>query len=137
MRRVDGQKYCGAKECQRARKKAWRRNKYASDPDYRLNQQASTAEWLSKVGGAAQYYREYRKRKKLFASKRREEGKPALWQKPEDESLFAEISSGSDVSANRDAKKRKRQIKTGRYKMCLAGANRDAFWAEIRVITHS
>jgi hypothetical protein len=88
---------------------------------------------MSKVGGAAQYYREYRKRKK---PKRRETGKPVLSQKPEDESLFAEVSSGLDESANRDAKKQKRPIKTGRYRMCLAGANRDSFWAEIRVITH-
>ena len=52
-----GQKYCGSRECQASRKREWNRRKYASDPDYRLNQRESTEAWLSSQGGAAQYHR--------------------------------------------------------------------------------
>ena len=133
-RRVTEQKYCGAAACQRARKREWRQEKYQSDEDYRLNQKASTAAWMSKVGGAAHYYREYRRRKKRVAdsSGKKEKRRESKTSCPA--SLFAGINTGSDISANRDAKTHHSSIKPGRYKMSLSGANRDAFWAEIRVI---
>ena len=133
--RVADQKYCGAKVCQRARKREWRLKKYESDPDYRLNQKASTEAWMSKVGGAAHYYREYRRRKKAAADNSGKKVKPREPKKSCMASLFAGITTGSDASANRDAEVHNSPIKAGRYKMSLAGANRDTFWAEIRVIT--
>ena len=36
--RSKNQRYCGKKECQRARKRLWQKNKMATDPDYRANQ---------------------------------------------------------------------------------------------------
>ena len=58
-----GQKYCRQKACQAARKREWSREKYASDPDYRINQKESIDAWLETRGGAAAYYRDYRQRK--------------------------------------------------------------------------
>ena len=62
--RVKGQRYCGREKCQKARKNAWRRDRYAADADYRANQAQSTKAWLDSVGGAACYHRQYRKRRR-------------------------------------------------------------------------
>lgn len=138
-----GQMYCGEKACRAARKREWRRKKYASDPEYRLSQKESTAAWLAEQGGAAVYYREYRKRKR----QKRLDGQNAS----EGDSLrgatvvgeekgcaatrFASEASDSEVSANRDARSPKPLIKTGRYELFPIGANRDSITVEIRMIT--
>jgi hypothetical protein len=135
--RVIGQGYCGEAACQKARKNAWRREKYASDSDYRLNQRDSTDEWLNSVGGAAQYHREYRKKKKRCIAQLRSKAKRTL--EPtgsETASLFAGHVSGLDASANSDATFQKTFIKTGRYRICPESANSDAFMAEIRLISY-
>ncbi len=59
-KRTRDQRYCGERECQKARKNAWRREKYATDADYRANQRDSTKAWLSVRGGSAAYWRAYR-----------------------------------------------------------------------------
>jgi hypothetical protein len=58
------QRYCPERECQKARKNAWRREKYAQDSDYRANQRDSTNAWLHEQGGSAAYHRTYRNRRK-------------------------------------------------------------------------
>ena len=62
--RVKYKEYCGEPKCKQARKNAWNREKYASDPDYRANQKAGTETWLKSQGGSAVYFREYRRRRK-------------------------------------------------------------------------
>jgi len=148
--RVPGQKYCGEKSCQAARKSAWRRKKYVSDPDYRLNQKESTDAWLESVGGSAKYYRDYRRRKRRNEEQvvveevdlQRKETPPATAQttirapKEQDVTfLFADDASDVDKSANSDALFRETPIKTGLYRIFPAHANSDAFMAEIRVIS--
>lgn len=114
------QRYCGKAACQRARKKAWRRAKYASDPDYRLNQAHSTAAWLEKQGGAAAYYREYRRRRRQQGCSgvpvRRDEPPPG-------------------PSTNRDANSDDSPVLSGMYRLVpLCGANRDAISVQLSVI---
>jgi hypothetical protein len=99
-KKVTDQKYCGASACQKARKNAWRREKYASDPDYRLNQKESTEAWLLSVGGSAEYYREYQKKSNGVDWERQEakENSPSSLTKPSsseagDVSLFAGAES--------------------------------------------
>ena len=162
--RVPGQKYCGEKACQAARKRKWSRDRYGSDPDYRLNQQESTATWLESRGGAAEYYRDYRRRKRrevLAAAKdlgRRSRAKAVevggeavdelteaprqtglkVDRQPLDDRaafLFAGKDSDLDESANRDATCQTSAIKTGVYKISPSGANRDAVWVTIEVIS--
>lgn len=146
-----GRKYCGARECQASRKREWNRTKYASDPDYRLNQRESTAAWLSSRGGAAQYHREYRRCLRESAAVEtgcstkgdtESKGKRGLSDCSAgvvtggpSASMFAVEGSESAANANRDATSDKMQIKPGVYKICPAGANRDAIWVELRVIT--
>jgi len=134
--RVIGQSYCREAACQKARKNAWRREKYASDSDYRLNQRDSTNEWLCSVGGAAQYHREYRKKKRRIAQLRSEATRTAEPKRSETASLFAGQVSGLEASANSDALFQKVLIKTGRYRIYPESANSDAFTAEIRLISY-
>lgn len=55
---VKDQKYCSKPKCQKARKNLWRKNKLASDPDYKLNQYDSQKRWSSKNEGYWTNYRE-------------------------------------------------------------------------------
>jgi hypothetical protein len=146
-----GQKYCGLKECQASRKREWNRTKYANDPDYRATQRESTAAWLSSQGGAVQYHREYRRRLRESATlasgntksanaatqgeRERSDFSPSVVKRGGVASLFAGNTLGIDANANRDARSGETHIKTGIYKICPAGANKDAILVELRVIT--
>lgn len=57
--RIKNQRYCGAKDCQRARKSSWQKEKLATDPDYKANQRDCHKEWLRRHPG---YYQEFRQR---------------------------------------------------------------------------
>jgi len=124
-RRSPEQRFCGEAACQRVRKQAWRRSKYASDPDYRLNQKQSTSAWLQKQGGAAAYFKNYRRQ-------RREQGqrKP-----PKPESTTNAGRALSDASANSDAKLDDSLILSGKYRLTpLYGANSDAIAVKLSII---
>lgn len=55
--RVKNQRYCDAKDCQRARKRQWQKEKLAADPDYKANQRDCQREWHLHH---PDYYKEYR-----------------------------------------------------------------------------
>lgn len=57
--RVKNQRYCSDKECQRARRRQWQREKLLSDPDYKANQRDCQRKWREHHPG---YYRDYRQR---------------------------------------------------------------------------
>ncbi len=134
-----GQKYCGDKRCQQVRKNRWRREKYAEDVDYRLNQRASTEAWLKSAGGAAKYHREYRRRSK--EQRRVKELQFGVERKDfvSHASLFLPSHQAITGSANRDAPYGNNPIKAGRYIIFpvpdKAGANRDPIKVEISVIS--
>ncbi len=54
---VKNQCYCSDKECQRARKRKWQRDKMATDQDYRDNQKAAQKAWNEEH---PDYHRQYR-----------------------------------------------------------------------------
>lgn len=56
--RVKNQSFCGLKECQRARKRKWQKEKLAADPDYHANQRQCQNEWHERHPG---YYNKYRR----------------------------------------------------------------------------
>ena len=149
-----GQKYCGQKACQAARKREWSRKKYASDSDYRINQKESTAAWLETQGGAAEYYRDYRRRRRRRKLEVQEAGAPAVVSgtcegtlkdaRGEGQykarecpvtSLFAPGVSDLGASANRDACLQYSQIISGIYEISRIGANKDAEIVKIRMIS--
>ena len=119
------QQHCGETECQKARKNAWRREKYAQDPDYRANQRDSTNAWLDEHGGSASYHRAYRKRRKD-----RGPPKAASQQSPR--------STATPVSANSDAGSAESAFLSGVYTLTPmrsdGAANSDALLVEIAVV---
>lgn len=129
--RVAGQRYCGAAACQRARRNRWRREKTASDADYRMNQRESTAAWLSAQGGAAAYHRAYRKRRRLRGI---EAGRCKATCGGVQSNLEAREAS-LRAFANSDATIGDSSIKPGRYLLFCEHAKRDATWVEIRLIS--
>ena len=133
--RVADQQYCSKQQCQQARKNAWSKSKYIEDSDYRENQKASTQAWLVSQGGAAAYYREYRKRRKA-------EAKQASLKAASSEGDLCAVAAEKTKSAqnaNRDARNADRQIKSGRYVIfpvhAYKGTNKDAIVAEIYLIS--
>ena len=56
--RVKNQCYCGDKDCQRARKRKWQKEKLAADPDYKANQRDCQREWHQRYPG---YHKKYRR----------------------------------------------------------------------------
>ena len=118
---VQNQRYCQKKECQKERKNAWRRTKYASDIDYRLNQRDSTRAWLLSIGGCAAYYKNYRARQKLK-------------HKDGNVTLSAKIDVDLEV-ANSDASFQKNILKSGEYIIRPICANSDALLVKIGIIS--
>jgi hypothetical protein len=55
--RVKNQHYCAEKDCQRARKRKWQKEKLAADPDYKANQRDCQREWHQRQ---PDYYKKYR-----------------------------------------------------------------------------
>ena len=122
------QRYCGESECQKARKNAWRREKYAQDSDYRANQRDSTDAWLGEHGGSASYHREYRKRRKNLAT-------------PKAASQPSPPCAAAPATANSDAELAKGALLSGVYTLIPVpsdgGANSDALLVKIVVVPRS
>jgi len=55
--RVKNQRYCSNKDCQRARKRKWQKQKLTNDPDYKANQRDCQHEWHQRHPG---YHKKYR-----------------------------------------------------------------------------
>lgn len=62
------QKYCGEKECQRARKRKWQKQKMETDADYRANQKDCQLRWRE---NNPDYWRNYRKKNKQYCDRNR------------------------------------------------------------------
>ena len=124
-RQAQEQRYCARSACQKARKNAWRRAKYAADADYRANQRDSTDAWLVGQGGAAAYHRAYRQRRKAGA------GLPKR-SPPAD-------SPASVASANSDGRRDESSWKSGVYALTRitrkSDANSDALVVKIDFIS--
>jgi hypothetical protein len=95
--RVKNQRYCGKKECQRARKRAWQKRKMADDPDYRTNQRESNKAWREKN---PDYWRDYRKEHPRYAERNR---------------LLQKARRSKSSVAKMDASETDSFIKTGTY----------------------
>jgi len=65
----DRQEYCSRKECQRARKRRWNRQKLVQDEAYRENQAEAARGWRRRNPG---YWREYRNRNPHYTEKNRQ-----------------------------------------------------------------
>jgi len=132
-RRSEDQRYCGRESCQRARKNAWRRGKYSTDPDYRANHKQSMALWFESQGGRANYYRGYRRRRKERRLLQRGDGAQAGVRSV---AAAAAQMGEQGAGANSDAKATQQTVISGRYKLVACeGANSDAIEVELSVIS--
>lgn len=66
---VKDQKYCSRRECQRARRRRWQREKLPADEAYRQNQAAAQQSWRAKH---PDYWRQYRRRRPEYAERNRQ-----------------------------------------------------------------
>jgi hypothetical protein len=66
-----GQKYCGAKECQQARKREWDKKHYNTNKTYRKKRLTSQNTWRKKRA-ADQYQKEYRDKHPEYVKRNRE-----------------------------------------------------------------
>ena len=66
------QNYCNNKECQKARKSLWQKEKIQKDPSYKANQKDATRSWLDKNPSD---YREYRKKHQDYTTKNRKKSR--------------------------------------------------------------
>lgn len=123
--KVKDQKYCSQKQCQRARRNAWYREKCSSDPDYRANQRAGNQAWLESKGGAAAYFREYRRRRKLEATKLVDTDQEEGFSNGSDTESESE-TKGLRKSAKLDVEFTKNPFKSGRYFIIPEHAKIDA-----------
>lgn len=125
----DRQEYCSRKECQRARKRRWNREKFARDKAYRENQARAAKAWRRRNPG---YWKEYRKRNPGYTEKNRERQKLRNQRR--------RVADRVDVAkvANMDAIAPLQGALSGMYRLvpvqCGMIANMDAIIVEIRSV---
>lgn len=130
-KRTADQRFCNDEACQRARKNEWRRERYAADLDYRVNQRESSNAWLEANGGAAEYHRRYRRKRK-----QRRDKESVISKKKAEPVADSAAEPGPATAANSDALSVESLTISGRYKLIpFGGANSDALYAEIRIIS--
>jgi len=116
------QSYCSLAECQKTRKREWKRHKLANDPSYRENQRAANREWRQRNPG---YWREYRERHKEYTERNRKDQRQRNRRRKE--------IAKSDASISRT------RISSGRYQLIpVTGtmfAKSDASIVEITVVS--
>jgi len=117
--------YCSALECQKARKRAWQKERLTKDRDYRANQAEAQRQWRSRN---KDYWGQYRKRNPAYTEKNR------IGQRERNRRR----RSGSGI-AKMDELTRISVIRSGRYRLvpfCNPGiAKMDELIVEIAVVS--
>ena len=111
------QNYCNNKECQKARKALWQKDKIQKDPSYRANQKDATHCWLDKNSS---YYREYRKKHQNYAAENRKKSR----ERYQSLRYLCKISPASEVKhdfAKMDVASSQLPVKSGTYKLLPLG----------------
>ena len=100
---VHDQRYCSNPECQKARKRAWQKEKLAKDSDYRANQAEAQRQWRSRN---KDYWKEYRRKHPDYTEGNRTGQR--------ERNRRRRLGSGI---AKMDELKRKTVIPSGRYRL--------------------
>ena len=104
-RRNPTQCFCCKKECQKARKRQWQRDKMRSDPVYRLNQKQAQQDWQKRN---PDYWRQYRQRRPEYAQHNRDMTKQRV-------AVQRQLTSAAKMFAKMDAFKAQTQLLSGYY----------------------
>jgi hypothetical protein len=128
-RRNPNQRFCNQRTCQNVRKRQWRKQKHAKDPDYRENQRRAQNKWLQKK--SPHYWRDYRKIHPEYTQRNRQQTRVRK--------QLASCKFNASQFAKSDALMAKRLIKPGTYTLVPlhhAGfAKSDALTVKISLIT--
>ncbi len=118
-------RYCSNRECQKARKRKWQKEKLARDSDYRANQAEAQRQWRSRN---TDYWSQYRKKHPAYTERNRI-GQKERNRRRRSRSRIAKI----------DEQKGKPLIPSGRYRLvpfCNQGiAKMDELIVELGVIS--
>ena len=129
---VPDQQYCSRRICQNARRQRWRKEKLASDPDYKANQYDAQRRWCEKN---PEYWKKYRASHPAYTQRNRH-----LQRERNKRRTGARADTGS-VIAKRYASKDGKEIKSGIYRiMPLEGdmiAKRYEYLVELNLISGS
>ena len=123
------QKYCGRKECQRARKNYWQQVKLVRDQDYRLNQADCQANWAAQHPG---YWKQYRERRPEYVRRNREKQRERNRINRGQPPVTSKISSVAKMDANHQEK----PFISGYYKLIPVAGTPFAIMAPILVKIH-
>ena len=128
---VPDQQYCSRRNCQNTRRQRWRKEKLASDPDYKANQCDAQRRWCEKN---PDYWKHYRARHPAYRRRNRQ-----LQKHRNKMRSAARVATGSLI-AKRYASKDGNEIKSGIYRVVpLEGviAKSDAYLVELNLISGS
>ena len=127
--RVANNRYCGKKQCQRARKSAWQKKEMDENPIYRKDQKEAWQLWQE---NNPDYWQKYRERNQKYADRNREKqrGRNRRRRDP---------TRQQSVIAKMDAKKPENKTFSGIYKLIplttVPIAKMDAIIVEINNIS--
>ena len=94
------QRFCGKKDCQRARKSQWQREKIHNDPDYKQNQQEANRNWQKHN---PQYWQEYRQKNPKYTERNKEKSKQYMQIKRQVVSIlkkFAKMDASMSINSD-------------------------------------
>jgi hypothetical protein len=124
---VPDQRYCSERECQKARKRKWQKEKLARDSDYRDNQASAQRQWRSRN---KDYWKRYREKNPAYTERNR----------VAQQERNRRRRSGTEI-AKMDELKEETLIPSGRYRLvpfCNEGiAKMDELIVELGVISRS
>jgi len=123
------QQYCSERDCQRARKRIWQKNKLLSDPDYQTNQSSAQSSWQVKNPN---YWSNYRENHPEYVERNREHQRERNLRRRRQD-------TGRSPIAKMDASISERSINSGRYLLSRIDssliAKMDALIVEINVVS--
>ncbi len=132
-RNVPQQRYCCKRECQRARRRRWQRQKLKADADYRANQAAAQRRWRERH---PEYWRRYRQSHPDSTDRNRQRQRERNRRR-----RLAATGPSPPAIANMDAYAPERPIRSGTYRLvpiAAAGvAKMDAYLVEMQVLSAS
>lgn len=88
-RKNPNQKFCGARQCQWARKRQWQKYKMATDPAYRQNQKQANQQWQKRNPS---YWKNYRENHQEYAKRNRENSRQRMTIKRQVASILTEFA---------------------------------------------
>jgi len=129
---VADQQYCSRRICQNGRRQRWRKQKLASDPDYKANQYDAQRRWCEKN---PDYWKQYRATHPAYRRRNRQQ------QSERNKKRTLSLVDTGPLIAKRYASKDQNDIISGIYRMVpVYGAmiaKSDAYLVKLNLITSS